>query len=711
MLEEINNIDDRLKTLESRFAELGYDMTSIAQSEYKKKWKILPQSQALYGVFTALCVDTIDPLKQNKVRFYSPYFHRNNADVASLDWAYPISSAGGFDDCGMNWVPPAGSTLCIVFERGNRATPFYIGTTWHRDRGPDGQHNWGFPITEYYNIHEGHRKGYLAGPNDGSQVFPQWNTESSNGFDYDTITDFENNTDAVKKITYPNIYGWKTPQKHMWKNVDGDYKCNHKFKRMEFLSSTGIGMIFKDDWLHNCGTWAHPSCGVSGGTLDCLDKDGKPTEKVSCEGEKSNSTILGGHPSTPEGTTYGLESNQGSNPYFKHANECRPYRGPGTPQNNKYCLPQSGWQILTRSGQTMFMDDSVEEPQGVPEWESSLESFDFGCNNKFLGNITIMSATGHRFQMNDAEEQSQLRGDMNRIQFKTATGNLIEMNDHTTGKKDCPGCPPNLAGEKRGIALVSTSNHHIMMIDEGNEQCSPCRTNNGEVGWSAGGSDNTPKAKKGFVRVRSGYGLEIIMRDDFSQEHTQQQYIRIFCPQKDNHERGPHFMLFQEAPSGPGLVFLRVGGDYICTTYDNHYTIVGDKDKNPSNKLVYVSKDYYEITIQDYLNVAKDHFFLADDYIFLLAGKKLPPQCSSDSGDCEPCPCPVICMNEMGNLVISDRVYVSASPDAQCASIEQLLPFTQCTPPKKCGGGGGGGGGGDAGSGGGGGDGGDGGGS
>ena len=688
MLEQLNTLNQRLRTLENRFFELGVDMTAIVQSEYKKRWKILPQSQTLFGMFTALCVDTVDPLKQNKVRFYSPYFHRNNTDPESLDWAYAISSMGGFDDCGLSWVPPAGSTLCIIFEKGNRATPYYIGTTWHRDRGPDGQHNWGYNIPEYYAIHEGHRKGYLAGKNDGSQVFPQWNIESYNGYDTDTFADFENNSDAVKKITYPNIYGWKTPQKHMQKNVDGDYKCNHKFKRMEWLSSCGNWMIFKDDWLHNSGAWASPYCaGIVGPINDksCVDEQGNPIEITTCEDKKSNSSISGGHPSTPDGTTYGLDSNQQfTNPYFKHQNECRPYIGPGTPQNNKAMLPQSGIQFLSRSGQCFVMDDSVEEPQGIPEWESSLKPFDFGCSDKFLGNIAFISATGHLIKMNDAESESQLRGDQNGIKMKTASGNLFELNDHTTGKKDCAGCPPNLAGDKRGAVIVTTSNHHFMMIDEGNEQCSPCRRDNGDVKWNVDGSYNQAKATKAFVRIRSGYGLEFTMRDDFSQEKTQSQFIRIFCPQKDNTVRGPHSMIFQEVPSGPGEVFLRVGGNYICSTYDSHYTIVGEK-KNPSDKIVFVSNDYVNVVEKDYYNFAKDHLFLADDYILLIAGAKLPPMCNDmDSDECVPCPCPVVCMNSAGNLVISDRVFVSASPQARCANIDQMLPFTECLPPKSC---------------------------
>ena len=678
--DKLDNIDLRLKVLENRFSELGYDMTALVQSEYKKKWKIKPQAETMYGLFTALCVDTIDPWKQGRVRFFSPLTHNPNVPVKSLPFAYPISSAGGFDDCGMTWVPPAGSTLCIVYENGSRNSPFYIGTTWHRDRGPDGKHNWAYNIDEYYKIHEGHRKGYLVGPNDGSQVFQPWNTEMYNGFDIDSIQDFENDPEAQRKITYPNIYGWKTPQKHTWKNVDGDYKCNHKFKRMEFLSSCGNHMIFKDDHLHNSGDWAHPNCGVSGSELDCIDADGNPKEKTECEGEKSNSTILGGHPSTPEGTTYGLESNTGSNPYFKHENECRPYRGVGTPMNNKVELPQTGVQITSISGQVFRMDDSVEEPSGIPDWERGLRPFDYGCNNKFLGHIVLLSSTGHEFRISDVEEDSQLRGDKNFMRLKTATGNLIELNDHTVGKKDCPGCPPNLAGNKRGIALVSTSNHHIMMIDEENEQCSPCRMDNGEVQWNAEGSQNTAKAKKAFIRLRSGYGLEILMKDEASQEETQEQHIQIFCPQKDNEERGPHIMRFQEKPSGPGFVFLRVGGNYICSTYDNHYTSVGDKEKNPSDKVVIVSKNTLIDTDKFYFNVAEIHAFMADKIILLMAGKDCEPK---GEGECIPCVWPVLCLSPKG-ITISDRVFVSASPDAQCAHIMHLMPFHQCEPFEGC---------------------------
>lgn len=673
--DNIESLDYRLQVLESRFSELGHDMTSLVQSEYKKRWKIKPQAQTMFGMMTALCIDTIDPWKQNRVRFFSPLFHNPNSPIKALPYASPISAAGGFDGCGMSWVPPAGSTLCIVFENGNRQSPFYMGTTWHRDRGPDGKHNWNYNIEEYYKIHEGHRKGYAVGPNDGSQVFPPWNTDNLNGYDIDSIQDFENDPEAQRKITYPHIYGLVTPQKHTIKKNDGDYKCNHKGKSFEFLSSTGIHFLMKDDHLHSSGVNVNPSCGLGGSEVNCLDSQGNPTEKTECEDEKSNASILGGHPGTPKGTTYGLNSNKASNPYAKHSNECRPYKGPGTPQNNKVMLPQSGAQITTLSGQALVMDDSVEEPTGIPEWERSLEDFSFGCNNKFLGYIMLISATGHRFKLNDVESDSALRGPENGIEFLTANGNRIMMSDHTVGKKDCQDCPPNVAGSQRGIFMETTAKNKFEMCDEDNEQCAPCRKEGGIP---------IAKAKKAYIRARTGYGLEILMKDSSSQEETQQQHIQILCPHKDNTERGPHILRMQEKAQGAGLVFLRVGGDYVCSTYDNHYTVVGSKENNPSNKITIVSKNTVIETEKFYMNSAEVHAFLAKKIILLMAGKDCKPQgWDGESESCQPCVWPVLCMSPKG-VTISDRVFVSASKDAGCASIYQLLPFHQCSPFEGC---------------------------
>jgi hypothetical protein len=624
-ISDLNAMEERIRTLENRFNEAGYSFKKIVTSEIKQKFRVQPQAETHFGMFTALCVDTIDPWKQNRVRYFSPLFHNpDETPIKALPFAHPISTFGGFDDSGSSWVPPAGSTLCIVFENGSRQAPFYIGTTWHRDRGPAGQHNWGFNIEEYYKIHEGHRKGYLLGPDDGSQVLPPWNTESYNGVDLDSNVDFVSTPEAQKKLTYPNIYGFKTPQKHMLKMVDGDYKCNHKNKRIELLSGCGNWLLFKDDHLHEFNP--------QGEDQDCADS-------AECKEGK-------GPGNTPS-----------NSPYFKHRNELRPWKGAGTPQGNKCDLKQSGVQIMSLAGHTVIMDDSVSEPSGFAEWERSIKPFDFGCDDRFTGHMFFVSATGHRFEMNDEEENTRTRGEKNYIRMLSACGNRIELNDHSKGE--------DVSGSQRGIHMESTSHHTFDMTDgEDLEQASPRKE----------GGIPTPKAKKAFIRIRSGYGLEFLMSDTSSQEETQRQSIQIFSPQRDNTDRGPHILRFQEAPSGPGQVFLKVGGNYVCLTYDSHMTVVGDQEKNPADKITFVTKNTLIDTKEFYLNVADVHLFLAKQVILLLAGEDCP---NPETGTMGACAAPVLCMTSKG-VVMSDRVFASASNDAPCVSVFHLTPFHQC---------------------------------
>ena len=84
--------------------------------------------------------------------------------------------------------------------------------------------------------------------------------------------------------------------------------------------------------------------------------------------------------------------------------------------------------------------------------------------------------------------------------------------------------------------------------------------------------------------------IEILMKDENRQDRTVRQYIKITAPQKNNKVRGPHFHLFQEVRSGPGLVMLRVGGNYVISTYDNKYEIIGEDPKNPSDKIEIITK-------------------------------------------------------------------------------------------------------------------------
>jgi hypothetical protein len=677
MIKKYKELQLKIKNLESKFNRLQYQNKPVVLSDLNDGVKVFTQDQTLHGIYLAYCIDTVDIWKANRIRFFCPLIHNPLRPIKEFPWAYPISAMGGFDDSGLNWVPPAGSMVAIVFERGYRDAPYYLGTIWHRDRGKDGQpHTWLYKnIDEYNNVYENKRKGYLVGPNDGSQVLPPWNTESYNGFDISSKVDFSEDVDAQRKITYPNIYGFKTPEKHMLKMVDGDAKCNRKWKRMELMSSCGNWLMFKDDHLHYGGQWSHTSCGAIDGDVNsgCGVSSAfgykAPSEKLNCEGQSSNKNIIGGHPNTGGTNSKYPKGQVGSNPYFKHANECRPYKGPQTPQNNKCDLPQTGVQIMSISGHTFVMDDSVEEPSGDMNWDRSTKAFDFGCNNTFVGRMYLKSTTGHSIELNDSETSGgsePVRNENNGIKIKTATGNKIELNDHTLSS-----CT---AGDRRGIHIQSTSNHTLDMSDEANDQCSPIRKEGGEI---------KSFAKRGYVRLRSGYGMELIMSEGFSQQETQQQYLQLLTPRKTAEgSSGPHLFRMQESPSSEGSYILtRSGGKHIVSTYDDSIEIVGDPEKNPSDKVEIVSRIKVVSTKDYYVNVTKkSHVFVADDKILLLAGKDCAP--ADGEPGCVPCMGPVLVyMN--GCIRLSDRVYASSSCSASAASIFSMSPLVTC-PTKPC---------------------------
>jgi hypothetical protein len=691
--ESVKELENRLKALEQRIGDMAYETKAIVTTELSSGFKVPLQDETLFGVYAALCIDTVDVWKMNRIRIFSPLLMNPTRPIGEMPWAMPISAMGGIDDSGLNWVPPAGSTVMVSFEGGNRASPFYHGTVWHRNRGPAGRpHNWIYPqIEEYLKIYEGTRKGYLVGPNDESQVLPPWNTESYNGYDLNSIVDFSEDPEAQKRITYPNIYGFKTPEKHMVKMVDGDAKCNRRWKRLEIMSSCGNWMMMKDDHIHYAGQWAHPSCGVRSGDVSCVENQDEgdpskditrirmglnpeftesnqgygalgydPKEKTDCEDKTSNSKIIGGHPDTPHPESKYYKKQVGDNPYFKHENECRPYKGPGTPQNNVCDLPQTGIQLMSISGHTFVMDDSVEEPAGDLGWQRSTRGFDFGCNNLFVGRSYWKSATGHIIEISDIEENPDkpIRGKNNYIRIKTATGNKLELNDHTT-----PDC---IAGSDRGVHIQSTSNHTIDLVDETNEQCSPFRREGG-----------TPKenAKKAYVKIRSGYGLELKMSDSSSQKETQTQSIQLRAPQKDN-DCGPHVIRMQESKSkDSSFIWVRAGGKYIITTCKDKVDIVGDKDKNPSDYIEIISRQKIVSTEEYYVNLTKkSHFFLADENIFLLAGKDCP---NPDTGEPGPCVGPVL-VYVNGCIRLSTRVFASAKKSDAAANIFMLEPLIRC---------------------------------
>ena len=718
-LPAVQELQEEVGQLKKFITELNSNLGTIVKTSFARNFSFISQDNTLTGMYTALVVDTFDVFKQNRIRYFNPILInplqssdlQQSVSITSLPWAFPISTFGGFDDSGSNWIPPAGSTVCLIFENGNRRSAYYIGTTWSRNRGKDGS-SLGIPVPEFNLLYHGRGENYLVGATDGSQVFPPWNTESYNGYDITSISDVENNLDYLKRATFPNIYGMKTPEKHMIKMVDGDGKCNRKWKRMELMSGCGNWMIFKDDHLHYCGQWSHPSEGAREGDSNCytdvtdvtdqtdvteeasqtnnfnvgqpipnenintalydyerdIIEPGFPNSKetptkfpkpVECPDGKNytgGKNVIGGAPDTPY-----TKSQKGSNPFFKAKNECRPIRGPETPQNNKCDLPQSGIQLLSISGHTFVMDDSVEQPRGTPNWQRSLNPFDFGCSDLYLGRTYWKSCTGHVISMNDVEQPSTVRTAENGIKFKTALGNEISLCDETMSS--CPG----IGGPTRGISMNSTSNHVFKMIDEGVfQQSMQCRKD---------GNVPESNADKAYVQLRSGYGLELYMSDRDSQKETKSQFIRINAPQTDNKERGPHTLEMQETPVGRGYVFLRAGGNYLTYSYDSHYEIVGDSKNNPADKLSMVTKDRVSIT-SNYDYRVNDYFFNASKKrAYLLGGLG---DCQDNNGGDTYCIYPIIVYDKKNNkLKISDRIFGSCSDKAETPTLATIDPIAE----------------------------------
>lgn len=655
--------EQRLRGVEERTADQVYDLTGFVDSLFKRRDRKDMHRTAETSMYKGWVVDTLDPRKQGRVRFFSPYLHEPGTKIDALPFAEPISWCGGFDDCGVVWVPPAGSTLLVIFEAASSHTPYYLGTMWPRDRGPEGNHYWNAVldgIPEFDEIHSGHRKGYFHGPkanpNDESQVLPPWNTENYDSFDWDGQTPPE--PADPTKVAYPFIMGFKTPQKHMIKFVDGDYRCFHRYKRLEILSSLGNYMLFKDDHLHEGARWANPHCKVfsptdPGSPINCGCAEPPWPYNIndhSCHVDCVNS--MGQPLEVPDCKLYEVE---GRDKYFKHKNECRPCRGPYTPQNNRIALPQCGLQFMSISGHTIFFDDSVEEPSGEPKWERVLEPFSFGCTNVFIGKAMWKSTTGHRVEINDEEKYHlpMIRGrqvpiekpcDMtydpwkrpndytnetrrNGILLLTACGQRLEMNDDTT--------PGGKGDVKRSIFMQSTSNHTFEMNDYTVE--------NPIVPRREGGVP-LPNAHYAFVRIRSGYGLEIDMHDNHSQEHCEEQYIQITAPQKGYKDKegccaGPHFVRMQCFPDC-GYIFVRAAGDYIRITAGHEVVVVGDDCLGPKNKFLRVSDNYVVSVENVYLNFARMHVFLAKEYILLIAG----PPCTDNNDATKCCVYPVATM-------------------------------------------------------------------
>ncbi len=621
-LATIQELEDKIKALETAFSQVGFSIKNAVTTDSVRRTRLQNTSQAVYGLQIALCVSTDDPLAQGRIRIYHPVFDgeydpnipNSLPSVDSLAWCSPISSLGGFDDSGVTWVPPAGSKVAVIYLEGSREQPFYIGTIHDRHRGADGQHTqywYNYPaMEEYYKLYEGRRNGYNFGDNTGDQVLPPWNTENYRQYDWDDSQSFYAFLEERQVATTPHIYGMKTNLKHWLMLNDGDPNCNYKGRRVELATARGAGLFLKDDHLTPYSQYGYNGSAplvICDNLYPCCES-GSPTPfspGQQCPSPNNDGTC------GPQSSFSNInKSDIPSNPFQKRKESEKYFLGVNTPANYKVDLPQSGAYLTSPSGHFLCLDDSVDQPFGVPTWDSE---FNFGCNNQFSGKLTIGEATGHFIRLNGKETAPNIRGEDNGIEISTAYGNYIKLSDHTEQAGESCTSPPNFAGEKRGLEVGTNSGHMFVMSDRGLKasgeprKYSPVSQLASETGYT------------GYCMLRSGYGLQLLMADNNIQSQTDNQLLLIQAPQKDNIERGSHTIILQEQASGPGYLFLRAGGVMVLNSYDEMLESVGT-DENPASKFTSVSDSLITQVKNYYFVRSNDVFMWADRSMYLLAG-------------------------------------------------------------------------------------------
>ena len=744
-MKKANNVKEHLKLiyeLLERHEDRLKQMTSqnFFKKFFRRKIDFMHQKNAYHGLHLALCVDTRDPLKQNRVKFFSPVLHiplefsakgMTGSDtggesqvtkISELDWAWPLSSMGGFDDCGLSWVPPPGSMLGLIFLHGDPGLTFYIGTTWYRDKGPIQHDNWNYHIQEYYKIWEGHRNGYMVGANDESQVFPPNNTDNYQGFDIDSEDDVDLNYDAVSKTTWPHQYHIATPDKHRIIMDDGDPKCNRRWKRFEIISSMGNSFLMKDDPYHPCGEWLNPKCFISYVDIvpsTCAVSMAVYTDPINnfisfvqvsypCEQGPENCNTISETPSLTVDQEYygsgtfslvpGTVSGTLIPEILNREDWCpskTPFPDVILPEIPKDCL--NG--IITGLPDFCFKFNNI----GKNKYQKHRhQCFPYYCQDCGLNQsgIQIRARSGSGIVFDDSVEEPREKPEWERTlkpfdydgctgnfrgrtYWQSATRHYIEMVDwedqphlrgarnginivDATGNRIClnsqtlPGC---IAGPMRGVHIGSSANHTLDFIDDTNKQCSGDR-----VGCTKTGA----YSQRAMIRLRSGYGITVTLCDYNDQTKTDAQYFQIMSPQKDNLIRGPHLLHMQERPQGPGQVFLRAGGDYIVYSYDKFVEVVGEEKDNPSDKMEFISR-HKLVSVKDvYYNRAGTHVFWADDYIFLLAGKDCDSQDPNGGG--QPCVYPVVVACQQIPEYVSAVTGMKASEHVFASALKQPEP-------------------------------------
>ena len=85
-------IEKKVEKLNNQLGNMVYDMREVARSEITAGSTVIDVSQMQYGLYTALCIDTLDIWKQNRIRFYSPLFHKPDRKSTRLNSSHSQQS-------------------------------------------------------------------------------------------------------------------------------------------------------------------------------------------------------------------------------------------------------------------------------------------------------------------------------------------------------------------------------------------------------------------------------------------------------------------------------------------------------------------------------------------------------------------------------------------------------------------------------------------
>ena len=66
----IKNLEARIAELEAALSGMGKNMLEASKTSKRQQSRLLKQKQSIYGIYPALCVDTIYIYKQNRIRYF-----------------------------------------------------------------------------------------------------------------------------------------------------------------------------------------------------------------------------------------------------------------------------------------------------------------------------------------------------------------------------------------------------------------------------------------------------------------------------------------------------------------------------------------------------------------------------------------------------------------------------------------------------------------